>query len=79
MVKENEMPKELSSPYHLSPQSAPVLLAPIGGTLGELEARLTQYVERVPMPDVDRETVARALDAVAQARAKIVELGKSQQ
>lgn len=73
------MPKELSSPYHLSPQSAPVLLAPIGGTLGDLEARLTQYAERVPMPDADRETVSRAIEIVSQARARIVDLSKSHQ
>ena len=72
------MPKELSSPYHLSPQSALVLLAPIGGTLGDLEARLAQYVGRVPMPDADRETLSRALEIVTQARSEIAELSKSQ-
>lgn len=70
------MPKELSSPYHLSPHSAPVLLTPIGGALGDLEARLTQYVDRVPMPDPDRETVSQALTIIAQARLKIAELSK---
>ncbi|MGH2459945.1 MAG: hypothetical protein ACRDIY_13895 [Chloroflexota bacterium] len=72
------MPKELSSPYHLSPHSAPVLLTPIGGALGELEARLTQYVDRIPMPDADRETVSQALSIVSQARRRIVELATSQ-
>lgn len=71
------MAREISSPYHLSPQSAPVLLGPIEATLAELEARLRQYVDRLPMSDSDRETVAQAHEVMAQNRAKIAALAAS--
>jgi len=68
------MAKEILSPYHLSPQSAVALLRPIEAALGELESRLTQYVERIPMPDSDRETVATVRSIVAGDRARVTEI-----
>lgn len=68
------MAKEISSPYHLSPQSAAALLRPIEASLAELEARLIQYVERIPMPYADREKVAVARKIVAEDRARIAEV-----
>jgi hypothetical protein len=68
------MAKPISSPYHLAPQSAVALLGPIEASLAELEARLTQFIERIPMSDADRETVARARGIVAEDRAKIAAL-----
>ncbi len=68
------MAKDITSPYHLSSQSAVALLRPVEATLAELEARLNQYVERIPMSDSDREKVATARKIVAEDRARIAEI-----
>lgn len=68
------MANRASSPFHLGPQTAKSLLGPVEARLLELEARLTQYVERIPMSDADREVISRARQSVAQDRSRIVEL-----
>ncbi len=68
------MPKQISSPFHVSPQSAVALLRPIAGILVELEARLAQYEERLPMSDSDREKIAAARDIIARDLRRIAEL-----
>lgn len=73
-TKEETMPQAIDTPYHLSPQSASALLRPIDAALRELEIRLTQYVERIPMPDADRELVARARESVARDRERVAAL-----
>ncbi len=60
--------------FHLGQQYAPALLGPISSALGELEARLTQYVESIPMSDDDRVATFQAQSAVAQARAQVERL-----
>ncbi len=60
--------------FHLGQQYALALLGPISSALGELEARLTQYVERMPMSDDDRAATFQAQSAVAQARAQVERL-----
>ena len=68
------MARTVTTPYHLGPQSAFALLPPVTTSLGELEARLTQYVERIPMPDADREALERALGIVAECRRRVAEI-----
>ena len=68
------MARPVSSPFHLSPQSAVALLRPIAATLVELEARLAQYEERIPMPDSDREKIAVARGLIAHDLRRIAEL-----
>jgi len=60
--------------YHLNPQSAAALLGPVASSLDELENRLRHYVERVTMPDADREAVAKALAIVASAHAQVLKV-----
>lgn len=58
-------------PFHVSEQSASVLLGPIEASLAELEARLSLYVGRIAMSDADRTAIARAREIVAKARSDI--------
>lgn len=62
------------TPYHLSPHTAPALLGPIGANLGEIEARLARYAERLHMSDADRAVVTEALGIVADARERVAKL-----
>jgi hypothetical protein len=64
----------LRSPYHIGNQNAFALLAPISATLAELETRAQHYTERLRMADADRETIARAQEVLARARAEIEQL-----
>lgn len=64
--------------YHLSPQSAVALLGPIEASLAELETRLAHYVERISMPDGDREAIAKARAVLSRDRAAITELLKAE-
>jgi hypothetical protein len=59
------------TPYHIGPQSAPVLLGPVILGLAELEARLDQYHERLHMPDRDRALIGRARDVLTGALAEL--------
>jgi hypothetical protein len=59
------------TPYHIREQQADALLAPVAATLDDLDARLTQYVERLRMPEADRAAVAKARDVVRKARAEL--------
>jgi hypothetical protein len=59
IVSESRLPK-----FHIDEQYAVALLGPIGNTLVELTARLTQYVSRMPLSDADRDAIARAREAV---------------
>ena len=58
-MSESRLPK-----FHIDEQYAVALLSPIGNTLDELTARLTQYVSRMPLSDADRDAIARAREAV---------------
>ena len=60
--------------YHVSEQSAPVLLAPIRETLLELEKRTRNYVERVHLHPGTGETLSAAHAALVQAREEIERL-----
>ncbi len=68
------MSPKAASPYHLGEQHASALLRPIEAALAELEARLVQYVERIPMSDDDREAVRAGQNVVNQARAGLGEI-----
>ena len=61
-MSESTLPK-----FHIDTQYAVALLGPIGTTLDELTARLTQYAGRMPLSDADRVAVARATEAVGAA------------
>ena len=65
------MADKIRPPYHIGEQSAAALLPPIVATLGELDARLTQYVERLHLSDHDRARLAEAEQVVARARASV--------
>jgi hypothetical protein len=62
------------TPYHIGPQSAPVLLGPVLLGLAELEGRLGHYHERLHMPEADRATIGRAREILAGALAQLREL-----
>ncbi len=66
-------------PYHLGQQYASALLRPVAASLADLEARLTQYVERMPMSDDDRAAMFAAQSAVAQAKAEVERLAQRRQ
>jgi hypothetical protein len=59
------------APYHIQPHEAPPLLKPVVAQLAEIEARLTNYADRVKMTDQTRATVQKARDAVARARQEV--------
>jgi hypothetical protein len=60
--------------YHITNQSARVLLHPIAATLGELERRTRHYVERVNLDPGDDVTLIAASEAIARARAEVERL-----
>jgi hypothetical protein len=60
--------------YHVSEQSAPVLLAPIRESLRELEQRARNYVERVNLQPGADKTLSAAHEAIARARQEIERL-----
>jgi hypothetical protein len=68
------MTDEVNVPYHIADQRATALLPPIATTLGELEARLDQYVRRIRMPDADRALVAQARAAIGEARSRLEQI-----
>lgn len=57
--------------YHIGDQEVSALLPPIVAALGEIEARLSQYADRLHMSDADRSRVAAARDAVGDARTRV--------
>jgi hypothetical protein len=59
------------APYHLQEHGAYALLRPVQSTLGEIELRLGQYVDRVKMTDETRATVRKASAAIAAAKAEL--------
>ena len=59
------------TPYHIGEQNAAALLAPIALDLERIEARLAHFVERLRMPEAEREKVARARDVLARARREL--------
>lgn len=65
------MVRSAASPYHLGPQSARALLPPIQESLERIEARLAQYVERIPMGEFDREVLARAREVIQETRRRL--------
>ena len=69
-MSESRLPK-----FHIDEQYAVALLAPIGNTLDELTARLTQYVSRMPLSDADRDAITRAREAVNLAAKTVHTLG----
>lgn len=65
------MPDQRKPPYHIGEQYPVALLPPVVATLGELQARLNQYVERLHLSDADRTRLAAARDAVSEARSRV--------
>lgn len=63
-------------PLHAYNQKARALLPPVAATLAELEARLDRYAKRLRLDDADRQLVAAAEEAVAQARARVADLAR---
>lgn len=58
-------------PYHLGEQHAGGLLSPIEASLGQLCARLNQYVQRIPMSEADRARVAVVEGIVREAYERV--------
>jgi hypothetical protein len=61
-VSESKLPT-----FHIDTQFAVALLSPIGSTLDEMNARLSQYAGRMPLSDTDRAVIARASEAISAA------------
>ena len=62
------------STYHISEQYAYALLGPVTATLRELEARTRHYADRLTMSAADQESMRKAHEAVAAARAEVERL-----
>jgi hypothetical protein len=61
-------------PYHIGEQYADALLRPISDTLAELDARLSQYVDRLRLSESERERIERARTILADAREQLSEV-----
>ncbi len=64
------MPDKLT-PYHINPQRADALLAPMTLAVGEMAERATHYLERLRFADEDRAAIEAAQAALATAHAEL--------
>jgi hypothetical protein len=60
--------------YHLRPQHADALLAPVNATLQELARRLQHYLDRVTLESSDEVAVQKAHTVLATASREIARL-----